>query len=89
MIMGMNDIEERAHVHASVGVHAGVEITVALDRNGGISAEIHIGGDGPGLTMDFADVDSLDRLASVATDGARRLRDRATEHEADLTCGNG
>jgi hypothetical protein len=27
--------------------------------------------------MDFADVDSLDRLASVAADGARQLRDRA------------
>ena len=58
---------ERAHVCPSVGMHADVEI--------------HIGGDGPDLTMDFADVDSLDRLASVAADGARQLRDRAAANE--------
>ncbi len=71
---------ERAHVYASVGMHADVEITLAMDRHGGVGAEIHIGGDGPDLTMDFADVDSLDRLAAVAADGARQLRERAENH---------
>lgn len=66
---------ERASVYANVGVHAGVEITLAVERHG---ATIHIGHDGPDLIMDFADVDSLERLATVAADGARQLRARTT-----------
>jgi len=62
---------ERATVYANVGVHAGVEITLAVERHG---AAIHIGHDGPDLIMDFADADSLERLAAAATDGARQLR---------------
>lgn len=78
--MRVGNVRERAQVYANVGVHAGVEITLAVERHGGTGAAIHIGHDGPDLIMDFADVDSLERLATVAADGARvlRVRDRAT-----------
>jgi len=77
------DTEERAHVYAIIGVHAGVEITLTMDRPGESGAEIHIGREGPDLTMDFADAESLERLATVAADGARRLRDRVSGDGAD------
>jgi hypothetical protein len=66
--------EERANVYASVGVHAGVEITLSVERQGELGAEIHFGHDGPDLIMDFADADSLERLAEVAAEGARQVR---------------
>jgi hypothetical protein len=75
----------RAEVYANVGVHADVEITLAVDRH--CRAAIHFGHDGPELIMDFADVDSLERLAAVATDGARQLRARASANGLDLTTG--
>jgi hypothetical protein len=68
--------EERASVYASVGVHAGVEITLSMAPQGELGAEIYFGHDGPDLVMDFADADSLERLAEVAKDGARQLRAR-------------
>lgn len=71
--------EERASVYANVGVHAGVEITLSMAPQGGLGAEIYFGHDGPDLAMDFADADSLERLAEVAADGARQLRARTTE----------
>ena len=75
---------ERAFVYANVGVHAGVEISLTVDRH---SAAIHIGHDGPDLVMDFADVNSLERLAAVAADGARQLRANAVTDGYDLTSG--
>lgn len=83
--MQKSSTSERAHVYASVGVHAGVEITLAVERHGGIGASIHIGQDGPDLAMDFADIDSLERLAAVATDGGASAprqgrRERARPH---------
>lgn len=83
--MQKSSTSERAHVYASVGVHAGLEITLAVERHGGIGASIYIGQDGPDLAMDFADIDSLERLAAVATDGARQLRARAAANGLDLT----
>ncbi|MPZ85237.1 MAG: hypothetical protein GEV28_34555 [Actinophytocola sp.] len=73
--------KDRALVYANVGVHADVEIALAMDLDGGEGAAIHFGHDGPDLIMDFADVDSLERLAAVAADGARRLRARLTAHD--------
>lgn len=70
-----------AQVYANVGVHADVEITLAVDRSCG--AAIHFGHDGPDLIMDFADVDSLERLATVAADGARQLRARIAANALD------
>lgn len=69
------DRTDRAPVYANVGVHAGVAITLTVDRSG---ATILFGHDGPDLIVDFADADSLERLAAAATDGARRLRTRPT-----------
>jgi hypothetical protein len=72
-----------ATVYANVGVHADVEITVAVDRYCG--ATIQFGDSGPDLIMDFADVDSLERLATVAADGARQLRARIAANALDST----
>ena len=44
---------ERALVYANVGVHAQVEITLALGRYG--DAAIHLGHSGPDVIMEFAD----------------------------------
>jgi hypothetical protein len=85
--MRTSSTSERAHVHASVGVHAGVEISLVVERHGGISAAIYIGQDGPDLAMDFDDIDSLERLAAVAADGARQLRARAAANGLDPTGG--
>jgi hypothetical protein len=74
------DDTERAPVYAVVGVHAGVGITLTMARG----AEIHIGRAGPDLTMDFADAESLDRLAVVAAEGARRLRAEAAGDDGDV-----
>jgi hypothetical protein len=65
-----------ALVYATIGVHTDVEITLSMERDGGLGAAIHFGRTGPDVIMDFADVDSLERLAVVAADGARQLRDR-------------
>jgi hypothetical protein len=85
--MRMGATNERATVYANVGVHAGVEITLVVESNGGIGAAIYFGHDGPDLVMDFADVNSLERLSAVAADGARRLRARATANSVDLVSG--
>jgi hypothetical protein len=65
-------------VFANVGVHADVEITLTLEHDGGEGATIRFGLDGPDVKMDFADLDSLERLGAVAADGARQLRARIT-----------
>jgi hypothetical protein len=70
---------ESALVYANVGVHDDVEIALALYSDGGQGAAIHFGLNGPDLILDFADLDSLERLATVAADGARQLRERAGE----------
>lgn len=61
---------------ANVGVHADVEIRLAMYPDGGEGATIAFGHTGPELTIEFCDVDSLERLAAVAADGARQLQDR-------------
>jgi hypothetical protein len=71
-----------ASVYANVGVHTGVEITLALDAQDGEAAAIKFGHTGPELIVDFADVDSLERLSAVAADGARRLRERIEANAA-------
>jgi hypothetical protein len=62
-------------VFTEIGVHADVEITLAMDRSGGEMALIDIGHEGH-TRMTFADVDSLERLAAVAVEGARQLQER-------------
>ena len=69
---------DRATVYANVGVHAGVEIKLVLHGDHTDGATIHFGPDGPDLCIDFADVDSLERLAVEAADGVRRLRGLTT-----------
>jgi len=68
--------KDPALVYASVGVHEDVEISLVMERDGGEGASIHFGRSGPDVIMEFADVDSLERLAAVAADGARQLRER-------------
>jgi hypothetical protein len=65
-----------ADVFVDVGVHADVEITLTMERDGGAGASIAFGHTGPDLTLEFCDVDALERLAAVAADGARQLRER-------------
>jgi hypothetical protein len=47
------------------------------DPHGGEGAAIHIGHDGPDLTLDFADTESMELLSSVAAEGVRQMRERA------------
>jgi|tagenome__1003787_1003787.scaffolds.fasta_scaffold20818238_1 hypothetical protein len=71
---------DRASVYANVGVHAGVEITLAVYGDDEKEAAIRFGAEGPDLCLDFADVESLERLADVAAEGVRRLREASTAH---------
>jgi hypothetical protein len=70
---------DKATVYTNVGVHGGVEIMVEPYDDGGDGAAVHFGFDGPELCIDFADVDSLERLATAAADGVRQLRERLAE----------
>ena len=79
---------EKASVFANVGVHADVEITLKLYGDECDGAAIHFGTDGPDLCIDFADVDSLERLAVVAADGVRRLRGQMTEPDVTAVPGS-
>lgn len=69
--------KDKPAVYANVGVHDDVEITLAVD---GYGASIHFGHDGPELSVDFADVESLERLAVVAADGVRQIREGNAGH---------
>ena len=82
--MAVGSRNNHATVYANVGVHVDVEITLTVDRCCG--AAIHFGHDGPDLVMDFADVDSLERLAAVAADGARQLRERSDANDSTGRC---
>jgi hypothetical protein len=68
---------DRASVYADVGVHADVEITVTVDSDGDV-AMVEFGKDGPDLRLEVADLDTMERLAKAATEGARTMRDRMT-----------
>jgi hypothetical protein len=74
--MGASVWQELPSVYADVAVRAGMAITLAMDGEDGEGASINFGHDGPQLSLDFADVDSLERLAAAAADGARQLRER-------------
>lgn len=67
--------KDRATVYANVGVHAGVEISVDVESDGE-GALIEFGDTGPDLILDVADLDSMERLASLAAEGARVMRER-------------
>ena len=71
----MSTRNEPALVFTQVGVHAEVEIEVHLATADGESAWLQFGRN-EGLTVDFTDVDSLERLAAVAAQGARLLQAR-------------
>ena len=74
--MGARIRRAPADVFVDVGVHADVEITLTMERDGEARASIAFGRTGPDLTLEFCDVDSLARLAAVAADGARQLGER-------------
>ena len=74
--MGARVRKEPPAVFANVGVHADVEIKLVMYPDGGEGATIAFGYTGPELTVEFCDVDSLERLAAVAADGARQLQER-------------
>ena len=92
--MGTRVRREPATVFANVGVHSDVEIKLTMERDGGEGATIGFGHTGPELTIEFCDVDSLRRLAAVAADGARQLRERiaansSARRQATLLVGAG
>jgi hypothetical protein len=68
--------KDRPTIYASVGVHADVGITLTVYGDSDAGAAINFGPDGPDLCIEFADVESLERLAAVAADGVRQLRGR-------------
>jgi hypothetical protein len=67
--------KDRVSVYANVGVHTSVEITLDVESDGD-GALIEFGDTGPDLILDVADLDSMERLAAVAAEGARLMRDR-------------
>lgn len=72
------EASERTHsaaVAASACVDEAVEIRLRLNRQSSEVVSIDFGRHEE-LTIDFCDVESLERLAAVATDGARQLRER-------------
>lgn len=73
--MGAQVRKEPPAVYANVGVHTDVEIKLVMYPDGE-NAAIAFGHTGPELTIEFCDVDSLERLAAVAADGARQLQER-------------
>ncbi len=75
--MGARVRNDPALVYTNVGVHDDVEITLVMERDEG--AAIHLGRRGPDVIMEFADVDSLERFAAVAAEGARLLRERISQ----------
>ena len=86
--MALRGRNDKATVYANVGVHADVAIRLALYGDGEDGAAIHFGNDGPDLCIDFADVDSLERLAVVAADGVRQLRQRVTTTDRAVVSGS-
>jgi hypothetical protein len=68
-------------VFTQVGVHADVEIELHLATADGESAWIEFGRN-EGLVVDFNDVDSLERLAAVAAEGAQLLQARIEDNRA-------
>ena len=71
--------KDRASVYANVGVHANVEILLDVQSDGD-GAEIMFGDTGPDLILGFADLDSMERLAAVAAEGVRQMRERLAVH---------
>ena len=75
--MGALARKDLASVYADVGVHDGVPIKLATVRGGEPDGStIYIGGDGPDLSLSFADPESMELLSAVATEGARLMRER-------------
>jgi hypothetical protein len=72
---------DQVTMYASVGIDADVDIKVRLSANNTEAVEINIGY-GPELILDVADVQSLERLRDVATEGARLLRERIEKNRA-------
>lgn len=66
-------------MYANVGVHADVAISLAVESDGD-GAVIRFGDTGPDLILDVADLDSMERLAAVAAEGARQMRERLAAH---------
>ena len=86
--MGAQVRNEPALIFTTVGVHADVEIKVRLAAEDAESAYLDFGRNEE-LTIDFADVDSLQRLAAAAEEGARLLRERIEENRAADARGSG
>lgn len=75
--MGALVRKEQPVVFTEVGLHADVEITLDWDNSGAIPL-IHIGSEAR-TTLTFAEVDSLERLAAVAAEGARQFQERLAD----------
>lgn len=67
--------KDRVPVYANVGVHAGVAISLDVESDGD-GALIEFGDTGPDLILDVADLDSMERLATVVAEGVRLMRAR-------------
>jgi hypothetical protein len=66
--------KEQPVVFTEVGLHTDVEITLDWDKGGDLPL-IYLG-DEARMTLTFADVDTLERLAAVAAEGARQFQER-------------
>ena len=68
-------------VYANVGVAPDTAIEAKLAAHSAEAIEINIGYS-PELIIDCADVESLERLSAVATEGARLLRERIAQNRS-------
>lgn len=72
--MGALVRNEEPLVFTEIGVHVDMEITLGWDGSGEMPI-IRIGTEGR-TRLTFADADSLDRLSTVAAEGAQQHRQR-------------
>ena len=75
--MGALARKEQPPVFTEVALHTDVEIALGWDGSGAMPL-INLGDDGR-MMLTFADVDSLERLAAVAAEGARQFQGRLAD----------
>ena len=69
-------------IFTNVGMRSDVEIGLTMYRDDAEGATLSFGCNGE-VTVEFCDVDSLERLAAVAADGARQLQERIDANSQD------
>jgi hypothetical protein len=71
---------DEASIYLSAGVHANVALSLYMRSPEDHGATLVFGGER--LTLEFSDVESLERLRDLADEGARRLRAAFAENSS-------